>query len=293
MLHNLLVHLSKRHCQMHKHDIALSICALQVVMMGLVLHLSSTALCAIVIHAGTANTFQLVVTASTAVCMATPTVTLSGSHFAWWARLTVGLGIAAILALLLCCWLTFLVRRKRRRRVKGTDWSLQQGSSPAMQAMSSATQPAKHCSHVAAYGIAGLPPDDDVVSVFRFSSAPEIGIKADSGLMQGRTALGPLEVDQAKMQKMFATSILSAALGNASSTSDDSHFSKKHGQQNAVNEGMRGASNPALQHMCKPSAGTVAAAPELSGQMLQMSLCEVELGPLLGQGAYGRVFKGT
>ncbi len=45
--------------------------------------------------------------------------------------------------------------------------------------------------------------------------------------------------------------------------------------------------------MGKPFAGTVAYVPELSRQLLQMSLGEMELGPLLGQGAYGRVFKGT
>lgn len=229
------------------------------------------------------------------MCIATPIATLSGSHFAWWAKLTVGLGVAAILALLLCCLLMCLVRRKRRRKAKGTKWSLQQDSTSAVQAMASATQPARHCSNVAAYGIAGLTADNSAVSTSRFSSAPDKGTEADSGLTQARTALKPLDVDQANMQTMHATSNLSAAIGNASSISDGSRLSKKHCRQNAVNEQTRGAGagSTALQQMGKPFAGTVASVPEPSRQMSQMSLGEVELGPLLGRGAYGRVFKGT
>ncbi len=176
-------------------------------------------------HAGAANTFRLIVTDSTAVCVATPIAASSGSHFAWWAKFTVGLGIAAIVALLLCCSLVRLVRRKCRSKAKGTTWSLQPGGTPAVLAMSSAVQPAKHCSNVAAYGTAGLMPDDSVVSVSKFTSAPETGTKADSGLMQARTVSGPRDVIQASMQTMCATSNLSAARGNSASTLDGSRLS--------------------------------------------------------------------
>lgn len=260
--------------------------------MVLMLQLPSKPLYNTVVHAGAANTFQLVVTDSTAACVAASIATLSSSHFAWWAKLTVGLGIAAIVALLLCCLLMCFIRQKHTNKAKGTKWSLQQGGTPAVQAMSSVTQLAKHCSHVAAHGIAGLPPDHSVVSVPGFSSATETGTNAESGLMEARTSLGPPDVDHADMQAMCATGNLATSLGNASST-DGSCLSKKHCRQNAVNKQTRGAGSTASQHMDKPFVGTVASVPELSTQMLQMSLGEVELGPLLGQGAYGRVFKGT
>ncbi|DBA79881.1 TPA: hypothetical protein ACH3X1_008206 [Trebouxia sp. C0004] len=169
--------------------------------------------------------------------------------------------------------------------------SANQDSTPAVQAMASATQPARHCSNVAAYGIAGLTADS---STSRFSSVPEKGTEADLDRTQARTSLKPLGVDQVKLQTMNATSKLSAAIGNASSNSNGSRLSKKHCWQKPVKEQTRGASagSTALQQKGKPFAGTVASVPELSRQMSQMSVGEVELGPLLGQGAYGRVFKG-
>ena len=203
---------------MPEHAVAPSICALNVLITGFMLQLRSKFLYTTVINAGAANTFQLTVTDSIAMCMATHITTVSGSHVAWWAKLTVGVGVAAILALRLCCLLMCLVRQKRRQKAKGAKWSLQQDSTPAVQAMASATQPTRHCSNVAAYDIERLTADNRAGSTSRFSSAPDKGTEAELGLMQARTTLKPLGVDQVNMQAMNATSNLSAAIGNASIT---------------------------------------------------------------------------
>ncbi|DBA69100.1 TPA: hypothetical protein ACH3X2_013106 [Trebouxia sp. C0005] len=239
---------------------------------------------------GTANTFNLTVYSSTATCVVTPAATASGSGFPWWAGLILGLGLAAILALGLCCLFSCLVRRKRRR--KAQTQSLQQGSLHGMQESVNPVQAVSPFSVIAANG---HKPDDSAM-IPKFSSAPEEGnIKPALGLARAGTSSAPPDVYEANML-INASNALSLPPINMSAASEGSSYSGDlHRRQSSGNEKTSAASaaSTASQRNFRASAGASAASvPELFRQRSQMPLDEVELGPLLGRGAYGRVFKG-
>ncbi|KAL0035971.1 hypothetical protein WJX77_009876 [Trebouxia sp. C0004] len=242
---------------------------------------------------GTAHTFNLTVNGSTATCVETPVATASGSEFPWWAGLILGLGLAAILALVLCCLMFCLIRRKRRRKAGGPTQSLQQGSIHGMQGIANPVQAVSPFSVIAA---TGHKPDDSAM-IPQFRSAPEGGnIKpALLGLAPAGTSSAPPDVYEANMV-INASNTLSLAPANMSAASEGSSYSGDiHRRQSSGNEKTSAASaaSTASQRQFRASAGASAASvPELFRQRSQMPLDEVELGPLLGRGAYGRVFKG-
>ncbi len=245
------------------------------------------------LSAGTANTFNLTVNGSTATCVVTPVATASGSHFPWWAGLILGLGLAAILALVLCCLVFCLVTRKRRRKAGGPTQPLQQGSIHGMQGSADPVQAVSPFNVIAA---TGHKPDDNAM-IPKFSSAPEEGnIKPALGLARAGTSSAPPDVYEANML-INASNTLSLAPANMSAASEGSSYSGDlHRRQSSGNERTSAASaaSTASQRQFRASAGASAASvPELFRQRSQMPLDEVELGPLLGRGAYGRVFKGA
>lgn len=150
---------------------------------------------------------------------------------------------------------------------------------------------------VATNGI-GYHAADDSAMIPKFSSAPEEGANSKSalGLARAGTSSAPPDVYEANMQ-IGAPNTLAAAPANLSSASEGSNYGgDMHRRQSSANEPTSAASagSTASQRVIKASAGASAASvPELFRQRSQMPLDEVELGPLLGRGAYGRVFKGT
>ena len=247
----------------------------------------------LVLSAGTATTFNLTVSSSTATCVVTPVATASGSGFPWWAGLILGLGLAAILAMLLCCLVFCLIRRKRRRKAAGPTQSLQQGSAHGMQGSANPVQVVSPFSVIAANGHK----HDDSAMIPKFSSAPEEGnFKPALGLARAGTSSAPPDVYEANML-INASNTLALPPANMSAASEGSSYSGDlHRRQSSGNEKTSAASaaSTASQRHFRTSAGASAASvPELFRQRSQMPLDEVELGPLLGRGAYGRVFKGA
>jgi len=142
----------------------------------------------------------------------------------------------------------------------------------------------------------GHKPDDSAM-IPKFSSAPEEGnIKPALGLARAGTSSAPPDVYEANML-INASNTLSLAPANMSAASEGSSYSGDlHRRQSSGNEKTSAASaaSTASQRQFRASAGASAASvPELFRQRSQMPLDEVELGPLLGRGAYGRVFKGA
>ena len=249
----------------------------------------------LVSSAGTVSTstFNLTVNGSTATCVVTPVATASGHEFPWWAGLILGLGLAAILAMVLCCLVFCLIRCKRRRKAAGPSHSLQQGSIHGMQGSVNPVQAVSPFSVIAANG---HKPDDSAM-IPKFSSAPEEGnIKPALGLARAGTSSAPPDVYEANML-INASNTLSLAPANFSAASEGSSYSgDPQRRQSSGNEKTSAASatSTASQRHFRASAGASAASvPELFRQRSQMPLDEVELGPLLGRGAYGRVFKGV
>ncbi len=240
-------------------------------------------------HAGS-STFNLTITDSTATCVTTPVATSSGSKFPWWAGLLLGLGLALILALALCGCLLWFIKRKLSRKATYATHSLRQGSNHGMQPVANPMQTVSPFNVVAANGQMQTP-DDSAMIVPKFSSAPEDGVRKSAlGLARAGTSSAPPDVYEANMKI--------GAPANVSSASDTSNgiISGQNRRQSSGNERNSAASagSNASQRMGRNSAGAAASSvPELFRQRSQMPLDEVELGPLLGRGAYGRVFKGA
>lgn len=128
-------------------------------------------------------------------------------------------------------------------------------------------------------------PDDSAMIVPKFSSAPEGVGKSALGLARAGTSSAPPDVYEANMRSDANLLSLSsgAAIGARQQSSD-----------NERNTSAASAGSSLSQRMGRASAGAAASSvPELFRQRSHMPLDEVELGPLLGRGAYGRVFKGA
>ena len=192
--------------------------------------------------------------------------------------------------MVLCCLAFCLIRRKRRKKARGATQSLQQGSVHGMQGSANPVQPVSPFSVIAANGHK----HDDSAMIPKFSSAPEEGnIKPALGFARAGTSSAPPDVYEANMLVNASNTL---ALPPAHMSEGSSYSGDLHRRQSSGNEKTSAASvtSTASQRHFRASAGASAASvPELFRQRSQMPLDEVELGPLLGRGAYGRVFKGA
>ena len=130
------------------------------------------------------------------------------------------------------------------------------------------------------------PPDDSaMINVPKFDSAPETGeIRAALGSAPATHITAPPAVYNSR-----------PPLG-ASSNSRDPEAIIGGGVQRLPTSGNEGnASSAGSLRSQRPSrvSGGGTSVPELFRQRSHMPLDEVEMGPLLGRGAYGRVFKGV
>lgn len=234
---------------------------------------------------GTTDAFNLTVVNSNATCVVYIPPPASASGFPWWAGLILGLGLAILLCLAVCGLLLWLRRRKRRRTDANTSKTLPQ------QSLGTVTNPMQLASpfNVGAPPRTGMGvPDDSAMIVPKFTSAPGDGNSGKPPLQRQGTASAPPDIYEANM-KINAMPMSGAVLPGTAGSYPDS----LEGQRSSGNEKTSASSSHASQRMGRPSAGAPAVVvPELFRQRSHMPLDEVELGPLLGRGAYGRVFKG-
>ena len=240
-----------------------------------------------VAFAGTSDSFNLTVINSTATC-SVYTAPSSGRSFPWWAGLILGLGLALILGTAACCLLLWLWRRKRRWADANASKTLPQHS------MDTVSNPM----HLASpFNVGGSPgsgmgvPDDSAMIVPKFTSAPgDASSKPPLQLQRQGTASAPPDVYEANM-KINAMAMPGDMPPESSGSDPDRYRRQSSGNEKTS---AASASSSVMSQRGRTSAGApVGAVPELFRQRSHMPLDEVELGPLLGRGAYGRVFKGV
>lgn len=240
---------------------------------------------------GTNDNFNLTVINSTATCVLYTAPPSSGKSFPWWAGLILGLGLAIILCIAACGLLLCLRRRRRRRQAANTSKAQAQGNQLVTNPMQLASP----------FNVGGPPnsglggPDDSAMIVPKFSSAPEEGNgKTALGLERQGTTSAPPDVYEAN-SKINAIPVPGAMMspGSSGSHPNDSRGFRRESSGNERNNSAASASSSLASQRGRNSAGAPAGSvPELFRQRSHMPLDEVELGPLLGRGAYGRVFKG-
>ena len=254
-----------------------------------------------ILLAGPNDGFNMTVVNSTATCVVYTAPPSSGKSFPWWAGLILGLGLAIILCTAACCLLLCLHRRKRRRQAAGLTKALPQGNQLDMQSVANPMQLASP------FNI-GPPPkpglghqDDSAMMVPKFSSAPGEGIpKPALGLQRQGSTSAPPDVYEANMSNNATHAPVLPSPGSSgsnpggSNASDSRNLYRRESSGNDRNNSAASASSSlASQCLGRSSGGAPAGSvPELFRQRSHMPLDEVELGPLLGRGAYGRVFKG-
>ena len=224
---------------------------------------------------GADDSFNLTVIDSNATCVAYKPLT-SARGFPWWAGLILCMAAAGLLLGL---------RRRKRRRADATV-----GKTLPQHSLGMVTNPMQLASP---FNVGGPPrtgmqvPDDSAMIVPpKFTSAPGEGDSGKSPLERQGTASAPPHVYEANMK--INAMPMSGALVPGSSAEDGQEC-----QRNSANDKTSASSSIASQRMGRSSAGAPAVVvPELFRQRSHMPLDEVELGPLLGRGAYGRVFKG-
>lgn len=133
-------------------------------------------------------------------------------------------------------------------------------------------------------------PDDSAMIVPKFSSAPEdASSKPALQLQQQGIASAPPDIYQANM-KINSMPMPGLKPPGSNGSDPDNYRRQSSGNEKTS---AASASSSVMSHRGRNSAGAPAGAlPELFRQRSHMPLDEVELGPLLGRGAYGRVFKG-
>ena len=237
---------------------------------------------------GTADTFNLTVINSTATCTVYTAPAAAGKSFPWWAGLILGLGLALILCSAAGGLLLWLRQRKRRKADANASKTLPQHS---METVSNPIHLASPFNVGSSPGSAMGVPDDSAMIVPKFTSAPgDASSKPPLQLQRQGTASAPPDIYEANMK--INSTAMPGAMQPASSSSDPDNYRR----QSSGNEktSAASASSSILSQRGKNSAGAPAGSvPELFRQRSHMPLDEVELGPLLGRGAYGRVFKGT
>ena len=151
--------------------------------------------------------------------------------------------------------------------------------------------------HAASPFNVGTPPgsgigvaDDSAMIVPKFTSAPEdASSKPPLQLQRQGTASAPPDIYEANMK--INTMPMPGVMQPGSHGSDPDNYRR----QSSGNEktSAASASSSIMSQRGRNSAGAPAGSVrELFRQRSNMPLDEVELGPLLGRGAYGRVFKG-
>ena len=132
--------------------------------------------------------------------------------------------------------------------------------------------------------------DDSAMIVPKFSSAPgDASCKPPLQLQRQGTASAPPDIYEANM-KINAMPMPGVVQAGCSGSDPDNYRRQSSGNEKTS---AASASSSMMSQRGRNSAGAPAGAlPELFRQRSHMPLDEVELGPLLGRGAYGRVFKG-
>ncbi|KAL3133428.1 hypothetical protein ABBQ38_007295 [Trebouxia sp. C0009 RCD-2024] len=231
---------------------------------------------------GTNDLFNLTVIDSNATCVVYTAPPASARGFPWWAGLILGLGLAIILCMAAAGLLLWLRRRKRRRADATAAKALPQHT------LQTVTNPMQLASpfNVGPSTRTGQVPDDSAMIVPKFSSAPGDGNSGKPPLERQATASAPPDVYEANM-KINAMPMSGAVLPGRNPEDG------QEGQRSSGYDKTSASSSIGSQRLGRSSAGAPAVAvPELFRQRSHMPLDEVELGPLLGRGAYGRVFKG-
>lgn len=237
---------------------------------------------------GTVNTFNLTVINSTATCTVYTAPAASGKSFPWWAGLILGLGLALILCMAVCGLLLWLRRRKRHRADANARKTAAQHS----------TETVSNPLHLAGPFNVGAPlgsgmgvTDDSAMIVPKFTSAPgDASSKPPLQLQRQQTASAPPDIYEANM-KINATPMPGLMQQGSNGSDPDNYRRQSSGNEKTS---AASASSSIISQRCRNSAGApVGSVPELFRQRSHMPLDEVELGPLLGRGAYGRVFKGS
>lgn len=234
---------------------------------------------------GTNDLFNLTVIDSNATCVVYTAPLASDRGFPWWAGLILGLGLAIILCMAAAGLLLWLRRQKRRRADATAAKMLPQHS---MQTVTNPMQLASpfNVGPPARTGM-GVPDDSAMIVPPKFTSAPGDGHSGKPPVERQGTASAPPHVYEANM-KINAMPMSGAVL--PCSNPEDG----QEGQRSSGYDKTSASSSVGSQRMGRSSAGAPAVAvQELFRQRSHMPLDEVELGPLLGRGAYGRVFKGS